>query len=446
MVSLAPRPAQPRRAQPWPSDPRPVRHVKVVCGGVVGGTEREETLLECGDTLTLDFTNNWPEVHCSSPCSDIHTWTVGPVFRREARLVQYGLMVRQEYGKDGVVTCSLVDDIIDSDELQSSLQAEACTSVTLSTTTIIPEGPTGVTGSTTTTPEGPTGVTGSTTTSPEGPTGVTGSTTTIPEGPTEVTGSTTTSPEGPTGVTGSTTTSPQSPTAVTGSTTTSPEGPTRVTGSTITSPEGPTGVSGSTITIPEEPTGVTGSTTTSPGGPTEISSSYSTITEPGSSISTVTVDSTPLIGCATGSETPTTVTPTTTESQWVCENGWSLYESSCYNVDDTVKLDWLQGQIYCNDINAEYVQITSSDEARFLKDLLTSDAWIGLNDKNTEGNYVWTDGSPATFTEWFNGEPNNVKNEDCTEMRKSMDFWWNDSSCSNKKSVLCEKPATKLVG
>ncbi|MPC42203.1 Aggrecan core protein [Portunus trituberculatus] len=347
--------------------------VTVVCGGVVSDTERQETLLECGDTFTLDFTNSWPEVRCSSPCSDVHTLTAGPVFRREARLEQYGLMVKQEYGKDGGLTCSLVNDITDMDELQSSLQAEACTSVTPSITTTIttPEDPSGVTGSTTTTPEGPTGVTGSTTTTPEGPTGVTGSTTTTPEGPTGVTGSTTTTPEGPTGVTDS----------------------------TITTLEGPIGVTSSTTTTPEGPTGVTGSTTTSPGGTTEVSISESTITEPGSSISTVTVESTPLIGCETGSKTPTTVTPTSTESQWVCENGWSFYESSCYKVDETVKLDWLQGQIYCNDDNAEYVQITSSDEARFLKDILTSDAWIGLNDKTTEGNYVWTDGSPATFTQ-----------------------------------------------
>lgn len=38
-------------------------------------------------------------------------WAAGPVFKRESRLEQYGLMVRQEYDENGAVTCSLVADI-----------------------------------------------------------------------------------------------------------------------------------------------------------------------------------------------------------------------------------------------------------------------------------------------------------------------------------------------
>ncbi|XP_063872397.1 brevican core protein-like [Scylla paramamosain] len=359
---------------------------KVVFGGVVDGIKPQEATLECGDTLTLNFTDRRPTVQCSSPCPDVNTTAAGPVFRREARLEEYGLMVRQEYGEDGVVTCSLVDVISDSAELQSSIQAEICTSVIPSTTT-------------TTTSPGGSAVTDSTTSSPEGPI---------------VIDSTTTSPEGPT-VTGLTTSSQESPT-VTGSTTTSPEGPT-VTGSTNTSPEGPT---------------VTGSTNTSPGGPTGVNTSYSTTAE---LTSTVTVESTTLIECVT------TAALATAEN--VCEPGWSLYESSCFKFNNDKKFAWVEGLSYCNGYDADYAKVTSRVQASFLKALATDDTWIGLNDNNFEGIFIWTDRSQPAFTEWSQGEPNG--DGDCTEMSKSNDFWWKDASCAIMKSVLCEKPAMQVA-
>ncbi|MPC13850.1 hypothetical protein E2C01_006598 [Portunus trituberculatus] len=153
---------------------------KVVCGGVVGGIARQETELQCGDTLAIDFSSGSPEVQCDSPCfRSVHAWAAGPVFKRMSELEQYGLMVRQEYDEDGKVSCSLVDDISDTSAIQSSLLAEACSSVTpFTTTTTVGTGVTEVT-STNTGTGGPSGVTGSTTTS----TGVTETTTTGTGGP-----------------------------------------------------------------------------------------------------------------------------------------------------------------------------------------------------------------------------------------------------------------------
>ncbi|XP_063879854.1 mucin-22-like isoform X3 [Scylla paramamosain] len=458
---------------------------KVVCGGVVGDIERQETGSQCGDTLFLDFSNRWPEVHCSSPCPDVHAWAAGPVFKRESRLEQYGLMVRQEYGEDGVVTCSLVDDISDTVAIQSSLQAEACSSVTpfTTTTTTGTGGPSGVTETTTTTGTGgPSGVTETTTTTGTGgPSGVTEITTTTgtggPSGVTETT--TTTGTGGPSGVTETTTTTGTGgPSGVTETTTTTgtggPSGVTETTTTTTTGTGGPSGVTETTtttttgtggpsgVTETTTPTGTGGpsgvtetttTTTTGTGGPSGVTGSTTStiITEPGTSPSTVTVESTTLIECVTDKETEitttpqtTTVVPTTTEPRWVCESGWSLYESSCYQIDKNVKFDWMQGQIYCNALNAEYAKITSTDQASFLRALATDDTWIGLTDQSTEGNFIWTDTSVPVFNEWAPGEPNSAGEEDCTEMRKGKDFWWNDSSCGNIKSVLCQKPATKM--
>ena len=64
--------------------------------------------------------------------------------------------------------------------------------------------------------------------------------------------------------------------------------------------------------------------------------------------------------------------------------------------------------------------------------------WIGLDDIVTEGDYMWTDGSPLAYTNWRNNEPNNFGgNEDCVEFR--MGLGWNDHSCDRLFTSVCEK-------
>ena len=48
--------------------------------------------------------------------------------------------------------------------------------------------------------------------------------------------------------------------------------------------------------------------------------------------------------------------------------------------------------------------------------------WIGLNDRVTEGTFVWLNGEPLTWTAWAPGEPNNninlnVHGQDCGQIR-----------------------------
>lgn len=50
--------------------------------------------------------------------------------------------------------------------------------------------------------------------------------------------------------------------------------------------------------------------------------------------------------------------------------------------------------------------------------------WIGFNDRDVEGDWRWSDGSPVTFTNWNVGEPNNSSNvEHHAEMLGSSGAW-----------------------
>lgn len=61
--------------------------------------------------------------------------------------------------------------------------------------------------------------------------------------------------------------------------------------------------------------------------------------------------------------------------------------------------------------------------------------WIGLNDADMEGTFVWENGEPVTFTYWEQGEPNNANgNEDFVEM-KIDNGKWNDYNAGNDNLV-----------
>ena len=56
--------------------------------------------------------------------------------------------------------------------------------------------------------------------------------------------------------------------------------------------------------------------------------------------------------------------------------------------------------------------------------------WIGLNDKNRENTFKWTNSDPVIFTKWGSDEPNNLNgDEDCVHMR--FNGLWNDNKCDN---------------
>ncbi len=64
--------------------------------------------------------------------------------------------------------------------------------------------------------------------------------------------------------------------------------------------------------------------------------------------------------------------------------------------------------------------------------------WIGLNDREKEGEWRWTDGQAPSFTAWAEGEPNNSwGNEDCAELTPGAASW-NDEGCNEFQNYVCE--------
>ena len=64
---------------------------------------------------------------------------------------------------------------------------------------------------------------------------------------------------------------------------------------------------------------------------------------------------------------------------------------------------------------------------------ITGSVWIGLNDKATNGRFVWTDETDTLFKNWKSGRPNGIgANDDCVQLfvTGSDSGKWNDTVCS----------------
>jgi len=95
---------------------------------------------------------------------------------------------------------------------------------------------------------------------------------------------------------------------------------------------------------------------------------------------------------------------------------------------------------HCAEEGAALVIIGDANENQWVLDQLgafaMSSPWLGLNDLEVEGIWLWADGTEPGYLHWNNGEPNNSGNEDCTQLLSNG--LWNDIKCSAEYGVICE--------
>jgi len=98
-------------------------------------------------------------------------------------------------------------------------------------------------------------------------------------------------------------------------------------------------------------------------------------------------------------------------------------------------------QAFAQTLGSNLVSVQSQAENNCIVNSLTDMGqtgviWIGFNDEDAEGNFVWYDQSPVVYTNWAPGEPNNSGDEDCTQIYP--DGMWNDlsSSTANAQSII----------
>ena len=129
---------------------------------------------------------------------------------------------------------------------------------------------------------------------------------------------------------------------------------------------------------------------------------------------------------------------------FMCPSDWEKIGNRCFNRTDSLKT-WRKSFVYCQQLgqgSGSLASIRSSQEQSVLSKLLsTSDAWIGLNDIDNEGFYVWVDSSPLPYVNWNSAEKKNCSMRISHSCVAANGKFWKTKNCLAEKQSVCVMPA-----
>ncbi|MBE9028300.1 right-handed parallel beta-helix repeat-containing protein [filamentous cyanobacterium LEGE 11480] len=111
-----------------------------------------------------------------------------------------------------------------------------------------------------------------------------------------------------------------------------------------------------------------------------------------------------------------------------------FYNGRTYQLT-SAELSWEEARAEAIALGGKLVTINDAAEESWLRQTFgqTERFWLGLNDRNAEGNFTWTGGEQSGYFNWVPGEPNNLQSdgapltgEDYVVMNWFSDGRWND--------------------
>ncbi|XP_077480960.1 collectin-12-like [Stigmatopora argus] len=132
-----------------------------------------------------------------------------------------------------------------------------------------------------------------------------------------------------------------------------------------------------------------------------------------------------------------------------CPPEWLGYGNKCYLFSkDLHSFD--DAEATCQLQSASLLTVDDAEEQKWLQKQIQDKGyfWMALTDRAEENVWRWLDGTRPAFTKWKPGQPDNwghghESGENCAGL--IHDGLWNDFSCEDLISYICQKPHT-MVG
>ena len=124
-----------------------------------------------------------------------------------------------------------------------------------------------------------------------------------------------------------------------------------------------------------------------------------------------------------------------------------VFSSELFTVKE-IDVTWTQAKADCEAEGLILAYIFNADETAELLALVTNNfegrkqVYLGLNDRETQNQWVWADGSPLSYTNWQSGEPSNSWNSHHSSREDCGALWttageWNDVPCLEPLPYAC---------
>ncbi|XP_066266733.1 perlucin-like protein [Branchiostoma lanceolatum] len=126
-----------------------------------------------------------------------------------------------------------------------------------------------------------------------------------------------------------------------------------------------------------------------------------------------------------------------------CPARYELFKGTCYRFSTDQK-PYNESQHTCNEEGGRLATVKTNETHNFLTNHVRATTkahtWIGLSDVETEGVWIWEDGTVLVGDGiWGTNEPNGGTRENCVHFYHGVyNYRWNDVPCARSYFYICE--------